>query len=354
MLNYLQFSVVDHHYNMNSPAQYSIVSAETMHAEFVRVLLKNGLDRSRAEQCATIFTESSIDGIYTHGVNRFERFIHHIERGIVIPTAEPSLKKSLGNIEQWDGNLGPGILNALHATDRVTELAKAHGIACVALANTNHWLRGGTYGWRAAKKGFVFIGFTNTIANMPAWGALDSRLGNNPLIFAVPWHNEAIVLDMAMSQYSYGAMETTTKKGELLEHDGGFNKEGRLTNDPKEIIESRRPLSIGMWKGAGLALLLDILATVLSGGLSTHEISANKSEYSVSQVYIAIDLTRLNNLNSVATIVDQIINDYMASVPSDQSKQIHYPGQRVMETRKRNLSEGIPVLKQVWNKIIAL
>ena len=162
--------------------------------------------------------------------------------------------------------LGPGIINALHVTGTVIYLADQYGIGCVALRNTNHWMRGGTYGWQAGKAGYVFIGWTNTIANMPAWGAKDAKLGNNPLVMALPYKNEAIVLDMAMSQYSYGALELSAMKNESLSVYGGFDGEGNLTKDPSAILASGSPLPIGYWKGAGLSLLLDLLATILSGG----------------------------------------------------------------------------------------
>src|SRR5690606_40372128 len=90
------------------------------------------------------------------------------------------------------------------------------GIGRVALANTNQWMRGGTYAWRVAKAGFVYIGWTNTIANMPPWGPTDPRLGNNPLVIGVPYQDEAIVLDMALSQYSVGALKQKKMTGELL------------------------------------------------------------------------------------------------------------------------------------------
>ena len=63
---------------------------------------------------------------------------------------------------------------------------RAHGIGCVALANTNHWMRGGSYGWQAADAGLIGICWTNTLANVPPWGAADPRVGNNPLVVAVP------------------------------------------------------------------------------------------------------------------------------------------------------------------------
>jgi len=330
------------------------ISTTEMKATFEAILLKNGFVQEKASKCAAIFTNNSIDGIYTHGVNRFPRFIKYLKEGYLKANKEPSLISKFGGIEQWNGNLGPGPLNAIHATETVMKLAQQHGIGCVGLSKTNHWMRGGAYGWQAAKAGFVFIGWTNTIANMPAWGATDAKLGNNPLVMAIPYKDEAIVLDMAMSQYSFGAMELAALKKEKLSVAGGYDKEGNLTDDPNLILESWRSIPVGYWKGAGLSLLLDILAAVLSSGWSTHEISESKVEYGVSQVFIAIDLVKLGNHSSISQIIENIINDYHKSTAINDSRKIIFPGERVLQTRQKNIALGIPVLKSVWEEIILL
>lgn len=330
------------------------VSAADMQSEFTKILEKFGFTPAKALKCAEIFTASSVDGVYTHGVNRFAKFVEFIKKGYVNPHAEPSLKNKSGAVEQWDGNLGPGPLNAMISTERAMQISVENGIGCVGLSNTNHWMRGGTYGWHAAKSGFIFIGFTNTIANMPAWGALDSRLGNNPLVIALPYRDEAIVLDMAMSQYSFGSLELKKMKNETLPVQGGYDIDGNLSQNPAAILESKRPLPIGFWKGTGLSLLLDLLATILSGGLSTHEVSKREVEYSLSQVFIAIDISKLGDHSLIATVIENVINDYHQSVPENEKKKIIYPGERVLETRKKNLENGIPVMEQVWEEIIKM
>jgi 3-dehydro-L-gulonate 2-dehydrogenase len=321
---------------------------------FENVLVRAGFEKVAALQLATAFTENSVDGVYTHGVNRFPRFIEYVQKRYVKKDAVPMLKSKFNSIEQWDGNLGPGISNAIFATDQCIKLADENGMGCVALSNTNHWMRGGRYGWQAAKAGYIFIGWTNTIANMPAWGAKDAKLGNNPLVIALPYNNDAIVLDMAMSQYSFGAMELSVMKKEKLLVHGGFDNEGNLTNDPVAILSSRRPVPVGYWKGAGLSLLLDILAAVLAGGLSTNEISKQKAEYGLSQVFLAINLKKLPHHSSVPAIIENIIADYQQSVPQNGSSSITYPGERVLRTRKQNLEKGIPVMEEVWNQILKL
>jgi len=330
------------------------ITAGEMKAVFQSVLIKQGFEKEKAEQLAEAFTQNSLDGIYTHGINRFPRFIEYSKNGYVKQDAEPSLKSKNNGMEQWDGNLGPGILNAIAATNRSIKLADEFGIGCIALSNTNHWMRGGAYGWQAAMAGYIFIGFTNTIANMPAHGAKDARLGNNPLVIAMPYNDTAIVLDMAMSQYSFGSMELSVLKNENLKVHGGYDKDGNLTDDPAAILESRRPLPIGYWKGAGLSLLLDLLAAVLSGGLSTQEISSQSIEHGLSQVFIAINIKKLSNYSSIPVLIESIINDYKNSVPENEQATISYPGERVLSNRKRNSENGIPVIKKVWDEILTL
>jgi len=330
------------------------ISHSRMKSEFSRILTRYGFTPEKADQCAGIFMINSLEGVYSHGVNRFQRFVSNIMDGYVKPDAEPSLVRGTGSFEQWTGNLGPGPLNASFATGRAMELAHKNGIGLVALADTNHWMRGGTYGWQAARNGYVFIGWTNTEANMPAWGAKDPRLGNNPLVFAVPYDNKGIVLDFAMSQFSYGKMEVYKIEGRQLPYPGGFNSDGELTTDPGGILETRRTLPIGFWKGAGLALILDIIATALSGGLSTHEITGLKVEYRLSQVFIAIEAGWLSDLPVIDESVQRIIRDYKDSEPADENAYIRYPGENILKTRQENLKNGIPVNETVWNKILLL
>ena len=320
---------------------------------FRAILTRQGFSGEKANTCATIFADNSLDGVYTHGVNRFPRFVKYVTEGHVRPESEAVCERTVGCMEQWDGRLAPGPLNALKATDRAMEIASVQGMGCVAIANTNHWMRGGTYGWKAARNGFVFIGWTNTTANMPTWGAVNSKLGNNPLVIAVPYQNEAIVLDMAMSQYSYGMLEFNRLKNQQLPVPGGFTVDGTITTDPDAILKSQRILPVGYWKGAGLSLLLDILSTILSGGLSVAEISKQKAEIGVSQVFIAIGLSNLKNFQSISSVVTQIIADYHDSIP-EKGSSILFPGEKVMNVRKENTTNGIPVLKSVWQEIQSL
>lgn len=318
-----------------------------------RILLSHAFPPGAARICAEVFATNSLEGVYSHGVNRFPKFMEYVKAGYVNAHSHAVKAHGAGSVEQWDGQSGPGPVNAFIAVDRAMEIAREHGMGCVALANTNHWLRGGTYGWKAAGAGFAYIAWSNTISNMPPWGAVDKKLGNNPIIIAVPYEDEAIVLDMALSQYSFGALEIRRQKGEQLPLPGGYDKQGNLTTDPAAIMESWRPLPIGYWKGAGLSLLLDILATLLSGGQSTSGISKDNTERNLSQVFIAVDLTKLHNHTAMGETLKYILADYHAATPAKKGDQIRYPGENILTIRRENLEKGVPVLKETWERVIS-
>ena len=154
--------------------------------EMKRILLSRGCPEEKAETVAAEMARNALEGTYTHGINRFARLVRGIDNGGVKPEAEPEMIRSFGGIENWDGRLGLGIVNARRCMGRAIELARVHGIGLVALRNTNHWLRAATYALQACEAGMAAICFSNTMPNMPAWGAVDARLGNNPLTLAFP------------------------------------------------------------------------------------------------------------------------------------------------------------------------
>ena len=228
---------------------------------FREILLEQAFTPRRAELCATLFARASLDGVASHGLNRFPFFVKDIKEGYIDVRAEPNCEGAYGSFERWNGNMGPGNLNAHQCMKRAVVLAKEHGIGCVALKNTNHWMRGGNYGWQAVEEGCIGICFTNTKPNMPAWGGSEPVLGNNPVVIAVPRKHGPVVIDMALAQFSYGKMHTYKNRGEQLPFEGGFDENGNLTKDPQTIIENELALPIGLWKGAGLSLVLDIITS---------------------------------------------------------------------------------------------
>jgi 3-dehydro-L-gulonate 2-dehydrogenase len=319
------------------------------------VLRKLGFAPDRAHACARLFAETTCDGVYTHGINRFSRFLGTIRNGCVDPAGEAAATARFGALERWDGRKGPGNLNALAAMERAIALARELGIGCVALGNTNHWMRAGTYGWQAAEAGMIGICWTNTMPNLPPWGGVERAIGNNPLVIAVPRASGPVVLDMAMSQFSYGALESYRKRGELLPVDGGFDTEGNLTRDPAAIEKSWRPLPIGYWKGSGLSVLLDMVAAMMALGRASHQIADDaERETGISQMFLALNPAAFGPASEAEQIADGVVASLHNTRPAAPNRKVRYPGEQTLRIREENLRLGLPVEPAVWAKILAV
>jgi 3-dehydro-L-gulonate 2-dehydrogenase len=317
------------------------------------ILLKQGFKESDAKLCAHIFAENTLVGVSSHGVNRFPGFIESIKTGHINPIAKPTLESSFNAFEQWNGNLGPGPLNANFITSKAIELSKKNGIGCIALRNTNHWMRPGYYAWEAAEQGFILICWTNTIPIMPPWGAKECTIGNNPIVFGIPRKEGNIVLDMALSQYSYGKLATYAREDKELPYIGGYDQNGNLTKNAKDIYETQRPLPVGNWKGSGMALLLDLIATILSGGNSTFDLSKDKVDSGMSQVYISIDPNKFSSAEIIEKSVNEILEYYLSAEKMGE-EELSYPGERILKTKNVNLKNGIEINEKIWGKVLKL
>lgn len=331
------------------------LSFEEVQGTLAGVLVRLGMADERAQTCARLFAETTRDGVYTHGINRFPRFVGTIRNGSVNVKAAAERVAGFGGLERWDGNRGPGNLNALTAMERAISLGCEHGVACVTLANTNHWMRAGTYGWQAADAGMIGICWTNTMPNLPPWGGLDPILGNNPLVFAVPRAKGHVVLDMAMSQFSYGTLESYRKRGEQLPVDGGFDEVGNLTRDPGAIERSWRPLPVGYWKGSGLAVVLDMIASVMALGQATHQLAPDPLlETGISQIFLTLNPQVLGDNTRTDQIADEIVASLHHSRPAADGRRVRYPGEQTLRVRTENEKLGLPVEPAVWDQILAM
>lgn len=328
------------------------IKYEDMVKEFKRILADRGFTEENAEAAAVVFAQNSLDGIYSHGVNRFPRVVSYLDKGEIDAAAVAECVMSMGAVERWEGHRGFGPLNAKRAMDRAIALAKQYGIGMVALGNNNHWMRGGSYGWQAADAGCIGICWSNTMPNMPAWGGENRKIGNNPIVFAVPKSDgRHVVVDCALSQFSYGKIEEARLKGQQLSVPGGYDEEGRLTTDPAAIEKTWRVLPMGYWKGSGMSILLDLIATILTAGNSVQKIGSFGDEVGLSQVMIAIDPGKFQNAQDTDRFVEEILADVKSSVPLEEGKEVLYPGERVVNTRADNRENGIPVMEEIWKSI---
>ncbi len=302
--------------------------------EAVREMAK-GLTRFMGEEdarhFAEIFAGNSLDGIYSHGMNRYPRYISDMESGLCDPKVTKAEKVGgFGALEVYDAHFGVGPLIAEQMTARAIELAKAHGIACVALRN-------------------------NTCMNLTAWGTLEPSTGNNPITFAIPREKGSLVMDMAVSQYAYGKLEIMAQEGKMLDTPCGYDADGNPTCDPQKICESGRMMPMAMWKGSALSIMLDLCASMLSAGRTSRMIGLmSDGEKGMSQVFIAIHPAAVVDMKAVEAQMEETIAFLHSLPPIEGGRGVHAPGEGLDRTRAKNRENGIPVTEETWCKILEL
>jgi 3-dehydro-L-gulonate 2-dehydrogenase len=193
------------------------IQYEDMYREFLRVLLSRGIAPARAERCAKLFANTSLDGVYTHGLNRFPKFIDMLDKGVVKADAQAQMEQGFGlpgSVERKT----PGLATSTRpqSMSRAVELAKTYTIGCVALRNTNHWMRPGAYGLlSSADSGCIGVCWTNTLPNMPPCGGTQPKIGKQSPCDRHPARRRALAfVDVAMSLFLLRRMETLALQGE--------------------------------------------------------------------------------------------------------------------------------------------
>jgi len=316
--------------------------------EALNGLLSEHFEQAEAKALATIFTEAEFDGLITHGLKRFPRFMDEISRGWVEPKALPKIIFSSNNWAVIDGQHGPGPLNALFAVKTAIKKAKENSVALIGVKNTNHWLRPGYYATLATQQNCVLISWTNTLPNMQAHTDAISigkpNLGNNPIVIGIPNTDTPLIFDTALSQFSYGKIQEYVEAKEELPVLGGYNHIGEPTQDPKIVFEQLSASAIGWWKGSGFSIMLDLLSALLSGGQSVKEVSRREGEQDVSQVFICIDVQQL-----WGDSYEQRITELVTQLNIDG---VRWPGKSLATKRANNNKNGVHIPADVWQAVL--
>lgn len=316
--------------------------------------LERFLNAQDAQRFAEIFAGNSLDGVYSHGMNRYPRYLSDMESGLCDAKVTQAERISgLGGLEVWDAHFGVGPLIAQQMAERAIELAKTHGIACVALRNNSHWLRAGRYGLMMADAGMMGLCMTNTCMNLVAYGAKEPSTGNNPITIAIPRRAGSLVMDMAVSQYAFGKLEIMAQEGGMLDTPCGYDTDGNLTNDPKKIVESGLMMPMALWKGSALSIMIDLMVSMLSLGRTSLAIGTPADgEKGMSQMFVCMNPAAVIDMDKAEAQMEKTIAFLNALEPKDGVHGVHAPGENLEKTRARNRERGIPVTEDTWQKIV--
>jgi LDH2 family malate/lactate/ureidoglycolate dehydrogenase len=331
------------------PAPYA-----THRAQIKAILLAWGMPEENAEPTADILSWADLHGVDSHGMSMLPGYDRMRRNGRARMDARPNIVKQTPISALVDGDGGLGHVPAHFAMQLAIDKAKASGMAIVAVRNSAHFGATGYYALMAAKQGLIGMACTSAsgIQVAPTFGK-EAKLGTDPWSFAAPSGDERpFLLDMATTTVAAGRIRNKSNEG--LECPPGWvlNKDGLPSTDPLEAREKGGFLtSLGgspensSYKGYGLAAMVNILASCLSGAtLITDPQHTKKPQgMDIGHFFMAIDPGLFREQSEFQADVARFCGDLRATTPVDPVQPVMVAGDPQWKNAEKRMAEGIPV-----------
>ena len=323
------------------------IGAEELRARVANIFTRLGVPSEDAGIVSHHLVEADLRGVHSHGVIRVPTYVQGIRGGKINPRPKIEVVEDHGGQVVMDGDFGLGQLTAFRANEVAIERGKEHGIAAVALRRSTHCGAMAYYAIRAREAGLIGLAITNAGMNMTPTGGTAKIVGNTPLAMAVPTTREwTMVLDMSTSVVAGGKLDVARSKGESIPLGWARDKDGNPTTDPVAArAGSLEPL--GGPKGYGMAIMLDVLAVVLSGGRFGGMLGVDPDRGGMAQFFMTIDVTRFMPLDQFKARMDELIDQIHESPKAPGVNKIYVAGEIEYGLQSARERDGVPIEESV-------
>jgi L-2-hydroxycarboxylate dehydrogenase (NAD+) len=309
-----------------------------------------GLRDDQAAQAADLLLRADLRGIASHGLGRLAGYVSRLQRGFDRADVELEVVRETPATLALDGHLGLGLLIGPDAMRRTIDKAKANGLCMTTVRNSNHFGIAGSYPLMAVEEGLGGMAMTNSSrVVVPAHGRV-TRMGTNPIAFAVPTSAEPFVLDMSTSTVAWGKIEIARRAGLPIPEGWGVDVDGHPTTDPHKVV-GLTPLGgtreRSAHKGYGLGLMVEILTGPLSGGVWSNHVNRAFEQTEppgTGHFFMAWRIDAFREREAFIASMDEMVRELRETPVSDGAPgSVLVPGDPEVMAEQRNLAEGIPV-----------
>ena len=289
----------------------------------------------------------------SHGVLRVKQYVTMIRDGMIQPAARPRVKQRFGATATVTGDYGFGQIGARFAAELAIKLGREHGIAAVALGQTTHVGRLGEYTSAIAAAGLIGIGFTSGTMYrgwVTPYGGRERIFGTNPMSFALPSGDEGVLLlDFATAAIAHGKVVQARAQGSPLPTGMMLDKLGRPTTDASILDDGAMLLPMGLHKGSGLALMMELIPTLLAGH---RPITSDEFKYGNPTLLLALSPVAFDEDADFARHVDALKRRVKRVKPALGFDEVLLPGEPEARAYQRRIKEGIPLPDAVWADLL--
>nr|WP_246603235.1 Ldh family oxidoreductase [Falsiroseomonas tokyonensis] len=323
-----------------------------------RALARGGMRAEEAAPAARVLVLAELAGLTTHGISRVGQYLDRVKVGGIDPQAAVRVARVMPALAMVDGRNGIGPLVGMVGLEAALAGARDCGIGAAFARGSNHFGPILPYALIAAEQGFASIIASNATTTIAPWGGRDTRLGNNPIGIGVPNPGgNPVILDMALSVAARAKIRDLAASGAPLPEGWAADAEGRPTTDAKSALAGFL-LPVGGHKGYGLAVMVDLLAGLLSGAAFLSHVQAWDKNPEVAQnlghVFIAIDATKLAAPETLAARMADFIGILHATPPADPARPVMVPGERELARLRQQRAEGAEVKRAELDRLRAL
>jgi hydroxycarboxylate dehydrogenase B len=314
-----------------------------------------GSEETEATQVADHLVRANLAGHDSHGVGMLPTYVRLLHDKLLVPNQTAQTVLDAGALLVIDARRGYGQRMAADAVRRAIGRAKELGACVLALRNSAHIGRIGTYAELAASEGCAFTAFVNVADHrdvQATWGASEPRLGTNPFCAAVPGRDgPAVMLDMATTTIAAGKARVAYNKGVPVPDHCLIDADGNPTNDPTGYIRDHLGAlrSFGTHKGSGLAVMCEIMASAVAGGQGAfHEAKGGVLN---SMLATIIDLSKLGDPAAIGADIEAVKAHVKSARPSTGTDEVLVPGEPERRYAAKRSAEGIEVDETTWRDI---
>lgn len=314
-----------------------------------------GLDRTNAAAAARVLTLAEMFGLSTHGVGRIESYGERLQINGINPRPSITVEQLAPALVRVDGDNGVGPLVGMRALEAAMAAAATTGVALALARGSNHFGPVSPYSHIAAEAGFASLIGSNATTTIAPWGGSEARLGNSPCGFGFPNPGgDPIILDMAISVAARAKIRNAAKAGQPIPDTWATDRLGRPTTDPNAALDGFL-LPIGGHKGYGLALVVDLLAGLLSGAAYlTHVkswVDAPEEPQNLGHYFLLIDTRRLGTPDWLSGRMEDFAHILHSTPPADPKSPVLVPGEIENRNLARARREGIAVDQGLLDKL---
>ncbi|HXQ10846.1 MAG TPA: malate/lactate/ureidoglycolate dehydrogenase [Caulobacteraceae bacterium] len=323
------------------------------------ILETAGAEPERARVCAEHLVLANLKGHDSHGVGMAPSYVRWIKAGKLFPNARPKVVQDAGAVMVVDGQYGLGAPVARETIDFAIARAKQMGVACVALRNSCHIGRIGTYGEQCADAGLVSIHYVNVVGHPPQvapYGGREARMVTNPYCCTVPRANgEHIVLDFATSFVAIGKLRVAYMEGKSVPPGALVDAQGKPTTDPRTFFRADDRsllLPFGLHKGGGMQILCEILGGALAGQWTMQPGSNRAYGAAVNNMLsIVLDPDALGGRAAYEAEAKAMLDYIRSTPPAEGIDRVRLPGDPERESAAKRSVEGIPIDDNTWREL---